>query len=178
MEEIIKFLNPNNMKAIGFLKNHSPEIKCSIDISELLVEQVNNPEILLKSITYLENGIIVIPFTLWLTDIDGENIGPYIIYTDGYWMWPSYYSFYLKKYPNIYIPNEFIIYIQKNQNSTLKLSVDEKSYAEYLTIDLLKIRMPHNWKPNESLQKLIKERGGYVECLQPYGLMPNSADAT
>jgi len=150
------------MNIIGFLKNHDLETRCSQDII-LSAKNINPDNELDLVISYLKKWSILIACTLWLTDIDGEDIGEYIIYTDGEWIWPSYYSFYLRKYNSIKIPDEFINYIKRGGKEGALTSA-EKGYAEYFLIDLLKIKVTRNWIPPEEVQAIVEERGREIKC--------------
>ncbi|SHN07531.1 hypothetical protein SAMN05216311_10533 [Chitinophaga sp. CF418] len=90
------------MNAIGFLINHDSHIPCSRDVNNLFYSQGEQKE-LSDIITYLNNGIPIMKFITSIYDESGELIGPNIIYTDGLWVWPGYYGFYLKKYPQIVV---------------------------------------------------------------------------
>ncbi|HEY9258050.1 hypothetical protein [Chitinophaga sp.] len=152
------------MNVVGFLHVHDPHIACSKDINDLFSDSLLNNEKLPEISNYLENGVSIVRYISNLYDTDGELIGPNIIYTDGLWVWPSYYSFYLKKYPQILIPEELQSRIGLNLGKIISLSQGEKGYIEYLTGKMLGIRLPSGYKLSPDISTIIKERGDTVTC--------------
>lgn len=135
------------MKPIGFLKEHD------LGLSELKsVEQLLNPDISYdaiifdKLLNYLENSITVWPLLVWLYDKDGTSIGPCGLQTDGTWIWPSYFAYYLKKHPNMEIPIDFLEDIAKNDYDVPNLSKKELLEAERYLVDFFKIKIPKSFK--------------------------------
>ncbi|TWF40341.1 hypothetical protein FHW36_10423 [Chitinophaga polysaccharea] len=152
------------MNVVGFLQVHDPHIACSKDIDDLFSDSFLNKERLSEICNYLENGVSIVRYISSLYDTDGELIGPNIIYTDGLWVWPSYYSFYLKKYPQILIPEELQSHISLNIDKAISLSQEEKEYIEYLTGKMLGIKLPSGYKLSQNISTIMKERGDTITC--------------
>jgi hypothetical protein len=152
------------MNVIGFIKDHDPHVKCSKEIKNLFSDKVISKERLLEITAYLKNGISIVRFISDVYDTDGEHIGPNIIYTDGLWVWPSYYTFYLNKYPQILIPEKLQSHIDLNNRKVISLSQDQKMYMEYMTAVMLGIKLPAGYKIPEEIEILIKEKGNAITC--------------
>lgn len=81
------------MKLVGFLSEHNEYLENTskeylFDLSTSEKEEI---------ITYLEKGIMFIPFLHWINDMDTKKpIGPQIIRTDGIYIWPDYFKYYLQ----------------------------------------------------------------------------------
>ncbi len=154
------------MKCIGFLDIHDADIKCSKSIDELILfskDYKNTREDTLNSIAYLEGGIPLIKFIspIYFND---EHVEPYIIYSDGTWIWPSYYIHYLKKLPNVLINDRFIEHIKLNQFQVPTLSTTERHYLEYILTKLLNIKINIEKESMEEIKPLVTEKGIAIEC--------------
>jgi hypothetical protein len=69
-----------------------------------------------------------------------ELIVPNCYYTDGNFVWPAYFSYYLRKYPNYKIDSDFLKHLEKNNFDFSKIKISNK-----LKLDLEK-QLPHNLK--------------------------------
>ncbi|SHN07603.1 DUF4372 domain-containing protein [Chitinophaga sp. CF418] len=143
--------------------NHDPHIPCSRDLNSLFSPQFRQRE-LSDIVTYLNNGVSVIRFISNVYDESGGLIGPNIIYTDGLWIWPSYYSFYLKKHPQIEVPEEFILWVGSNGQKMVDLSQSEKNYVEYVIAKMSGINMLSRVGVSPDLKKIIEQRGDDIFC--------------
>lgn len=151
------------MNAIGFLINHDPHIPCSRDITSLFSSQEEQKE-LSGVVTYLNNGVPIIKFISSIYDESAELIGPNIIYTDGLWVWPGYFGFYLERYSQIVVPEAFLLRIESNRDRRIDLNEGEKMYVEYMIAKLLGIKSSTEVKPSSELEKLIEQRGDRIFC--------------
>lgn len=151
------------MNAVGFLKTHDTEVKCSKYITDLFSKEEINGDELSMIVSYLEKGVPVIST---ISDIyeDGERIAPGIIYSDSVWIWPAYYSVYLKKYPRLTIPDEFIQHVKFNKDKPLSLSLIERKYAQYLLTKLLYIRLATGFKLPEDVDEMVNIREEVIQC--------------
>jgi len=113
---------------------------------------------------YLESGIAIIRFLSKLYDTDGKLIGPNIIYTDGCWLWPSYFPFYLRKYSQIQIPAVFRSHISSSRGKEINLSQEERWYIEYITSKVLGIKFPVGYKLPGPIDDIIKKREDKIAC--------------
>ncbi|WP_089805168.1 hypothetical protein [Chitinophaga sp. YR627] len=151
------------MNAVGFFKTHHPDVKCSKDINDFFSNEAINEVELSMIVSYLEKGVPVISLISDLYE-EGERIGPNIIYSDGLWIWPSYYSVYLKKYPRLTIPDEFIQHVKLNKDKPLGLSLIERKYTQYLLTKLLYIRLATGFKLPEDVDEMVNIRGEVIQC--------------
>lgn len=151
------------MYAIGFFKTHHPEVKCSRHINDLISnEEINDGELSMIT-SYLDKGVRIISLISDLYE-DGERIGPNIIYSDGFWIWPGYYSVYLKKYPRLTIPEEFILHVESNRDKPLSLNPTQMKYAQYLLSKLLHIKLATGFKLPEDVDNMVNVRGEVIHC--------------
>lgn len=108
---------------VGFLSNKIVVVGTDIDL--YLGKNEMNQEIHSKLLTYLNHGVVVFSFMEISEDIEGNQIGPYEICTDGIWIWPSYFSYFLKKYPNYKIDKPFLDYVKLHDFKIRKLKQEE-----------------------------------------------------
>lgn len=105
------------MKYVGVIKAHHVEAadfnsdRAALNISPDDVNLVKN---------YIENRgrSFVVTMLVVRSLITNESITGLAFYTDGFWIWPSYFSYYLEKNA-VKIPSEFLAYVK------LKLDKDE-----------------------------------------------------
>jgi hypothetical protein len=102
------------MKLVGFIKEHE-NIEEALSFIDIINESFVNQEGTLKRIIeYLNKGSLVIGMMGFFTDFKtGEKSVTAGYYTDGVWLWPNYFPYYINKYPDIYINNDFLEYLQK-----------------------------------------------------------------
>ncbi len=64
-------------------------------------------------VDHLENkGHVIMALMSWVFDpIDKSSLGPHIIYTDGEFIWTSYYLELIKKYRDIRIEKNFVDHV-------------------------------------------------------------------
>jgi hypothetical protein len=120
-----------SMKYIGFVKEHDKNIANAIHFSQMINSTSLPNNLIEKVIEYLDKGILLFGAMGWFEDIEneGETITTMGYYTDGEWVWPSYFSYYLKKYPNFQIDEDFINYLS-NKNFEFKVSDDLEDLLE------------------------------------------------
>lgn len=97
-----------------------------LDFSRNMIKRVTNDSILetntlgsnldnetrLKIIEYLDRGHLVYGWMHYFEDYHTkEPIAPHAYFTDGTWVWPSYFSFYLEKLPNYKVDSAFLEHI-------------------------------------------------------------------
>lgn len=102
------------MKTVGFLTLHDGTYKGSLNLKDLINNNLDNNSKLEKIINYLESGYEFTGVPLMLHDDQNEAMFGLAYLTDGEWIWPNYFPYYLKKYPNMSIDNEFINFIEQN----------------------------------------------------------------
>ncbi|NML38410.1 hypothetical protein HHL17_14475 [Chitinophaga sp. G-6-1-13] len=99
------------MKLVGFIKeiDFFPWAK---PLEEYMMD-INPSELIDQITVYLEKGKLVIGWMGYYIDLETkEHIAPHAYYTDGIWVWPSYYPYYIRKYSRFAIDKEFLKYLQ------------------------------------------------------------------
>ncbi|MDR0194862.1 MAG: hypothetical protein LBI73_07035 [Myroides sp.] len=100
------------MNVVGFLTIHDRGYQGSSDLNDLINEVQNKNENIERVISYLDSGYDFTGVPLMLYDDDDIPMFGLSYLTDGKWIWPNYYSYYLKKYPFIKLNKEFVNYIE------------------------------------------------------------------
>lgn len=154
------------MKAIGFLKIHDEFSLCSKRIEDVISDNINNPLFVNKVVNYLNGGILVMKAMDIVRDSNGNTIGQYKIYSDGEWVWPSYYSYYLVRYPQLKIPDDFISHFNnKGDMPILDFDTNYRLYIEYLVLcKILVYKFPQDFKIPVEVQEIIKNKGLNIKC--------------
>jgi hypothetical protein len=124
------------MKLIGFIKQYNDiEEALSLDIVIYgkLIGDVDQRAIL----EYLKKGHLLMAWMGYFVDIrTRELIAPDAYYTDGLWVWPTYFPYYLEKYPDMYIDKEFLYYL-RDKNFVFEVDDfferNKKSFEEELS---------------------------------------------
>lgn len=120
------------MKLIGFIKEHD-NLEEAQEYAIIQDSSFTNQELVEKVITYLNNGVLLFGWMGYCMDLeDGSLISPHSYYTDGYYVWPSYFPYYLKKHSNYMIDDEFLLYLSKNDFvfDEAKINADTKAKLE------------------------------------------------
>jgi len=105
------------MTYIGFIKEFDKNIRAALTFQEMAKLSGNAipDETRKKILHYLRNGFFLAGAMSFIYDFDNEKIGNLDYYTDGTYVWPSYYAFYLNKYPHLYINPEFISHTENTE---------------------------------------------------------------
>ncbi len=102
------------MKLVGFIKEHN-SIKEAKEYSVIRGSHSTNQEIVANTIAYLNNGMLLLAWMGYFIDLeDGNLISPDSYYTDGIYIWPAYFPYYLKKYPCYPVDDDFLTHLLKN----------------------------------------------------------------
>ena len=102
------------MKLVGFIKEHNSIVEAQ-EYSFIKGNNSRNQGIDEKIIDYLNSGVLVLAWMGYFMDLeDSSLISPDSYYTDGVYVWPAYFPYYLKKHPNYLIDDEFLSNISKN----------------------------------------------------------------
>lgn len=108
------------MKLTGFIKEHN-EFKEAKAFEELLGEASSLDYDVQKVIHYLRSGKLLLAWMGYFFDIKTKKpIAPDSYYTDGLWVWPAYFPYYLENYPLYSIDPDFLAHmIDKNFELTI-----------------------------------------------------------
>ena len=123
------------MKTIGFLTLHD-HCEEAQDLNDL-IKSTRVYTYLDKIIEYLKLGHDFADTQLLLDDDEGKPMFGLGYQTDGEWIWPNYFPYYLKKYPNYEIDKEFIEYL--NEKSFLYTEPNEsqrRKASDYFFINI------------------------------------------
>lgn len=118
------------MKFIGFIKQYN-NITEAQDYKTVFSDAENNKEITAKTITYLNNGVVILAWMNTLKSLDNDElIAPNCYYTDGSYVWPAYFAYYLKKYHNYKIDNDFLEHLEQINFDFKKIEISDKLIGE------------------------------------------------
>ncbi|MCW3463672.1 hypothetical protein [Chitinophaga nivalis] len=99
------------MRLIGFIKEYEENLGGAL-FEEIQEASVNDPELINKIIAYLDKGKLVMAWMGYFMDLKTKDyILPHDYRTDGIWIWPSYFPYYLRFYPNYKLDKEFVDYL-------------------------------------------------------------------
>lgn len=127
------------MKYVGFIKEHDENINDAIHFNEIINSPAPPNGNIKKIVKYLKKGIMLIEAPGSFYSVENKKpIVDIVYYTDGEWIWPAYFSYYLKKYPNFPIDNDFINYLS-GKNFKLKASSDLTNLLEQYETDFLNV---------------------------------------
>ena len=110
------------MILLGFIKEYNP-IAEAVALDELINNPLEIDNDIEKIITYLSGGELVLSLMTYFRDFKtNQLIAPMGYYTDGIWVWPSYITYYLRKYPYMSIDLDFISHVKSNN---FNMSIDK-----------------------------------------------------
>ncbi|MBG6148964.1 hypothetical protein IWQ47_001733 [Aquimarina sp. EL_43] len=102
------------MKLIGFIKEHN-DVKGAVSFADINKDALENNKPLFEVIDYLNKGTLVFSWMGYSEDLDnGELITPDSYHTDGVFVWPAYFPYYLNKYPEYKVNEEFLVHLANN----------------------------------------------------------------
>ncbi len=117
------------MKFTGFIKEYDNNIPGTA-VSELLSAGFTADD-KSKIVDYLKNGKPFVGIMEMQHDLfDNEVIGPCEYRTDGVYVWPGYYQFYVNKYSDCYIDEEFARHFSSNSEVDINLSESDLKAIE------------------------------------------------
>jgi hypothetical protein len=123
------------MKLVGFIKEYNC-IEEATALNELISSISETSENMEDVIKYLNSGALLLGWMGYFYDVTTKKaIAPDAYYTDGIWVWPSYFPYYLAAYPSMKIDKEFLTYL-KNKNFEFKLDDNFESREEQLEYEL------------------------------------------
>jgi len=113
------------MKIVGHIKRFDPKWPEAKDLSEMFVEDKPDRNLRHSVIDYLAAGNFLFGWMSFLREEDGTPIGNNDFFTDGVYIWPFYYIYYLRKFDNLEIDKDFIDHVRGNNFVVPVLSKEE-----------------------------------------------------
>ena len=115
------------MRLTGFIKEYN-NIKEAVGLTELISVDSNSGSDIEKIVKYLNNGVLLLAWMGYFIDEKTNKlIAPDSYLTDGIWIWPAYYPYYLQKYPSMRIDTDFLAHLE---NRNFELRLDEKFHSQ------------------------------------------------
>ena len=99
---------------IGFIFDYDPNISIAKKISEMLLPVKVDRGLKEDVIKYLSSGTFLSGAMSYIYDDENKPIGDLNYYTDGVFVWPSYYIYFIKKYDNFEITKALIDQAKKS----------------------------------------------------------------
>ena len=96
------------MKYLGFITRFDPRRPGSKDLSEMLQEQDYDESLRKDIIDYLSAGHFLFGWMSFLREEDGTPIGNNDFFSDGVYVWPLYYLYYLNKHSYLEVDEEVL----------------------------------------------------------------------
>lgn len=111
------------MKLLGFIKEHNC-IQDAVSLNELISSASESHSNIEKVIKYLNSGALLLAWMGYFIDEKTKKpISPDSYFTDGIWVWPSYFPYYLGVYPNMKINPDFLNHLE---NKKFEFRLDDK----------------------------------------------------
>jgi hypothetical protein len=102
------------MKLVGFIKEYHGKTEEAVSFNEFVNPKVGLAYDRFKLIKYLKQGDILIAWMGYVHDFKTKQpLVPDGCETDGIWVWPSYFPYYLGIYREVNIDQEFLSYIEQ-----------------------------------------------------------------
>ncbi|WP_205511941.1 hypothetical protein [Longitalea arenae] len=99
------------MKLVGFIKEYN-NLKESIALDDLLNSRSPVTNDVERIFQYLDQGVLVLGWMGYFMDVKTKQpIAPDSYFTDGVWVWPAYFPYYLNMFPFMQIDPDFVQYL-------------------------------------------------------------------
>lgn len=115
------------MKYIGFIKEEDKNIPTAKNLKEMFLEKDNDTILIKDVVDYLKKGIFLSGIMSFIYDDEGKPIGNLDYFTDGQFVWPAYYPYYLQKYKNFLIDQDLLQHCVVNNFRIVPLSKETLS---------------------------------------------------
>ena len=122
------------MKLVGFLREYDSFAAVNLSLKDIRNPTPTDPLLVNKVILYLKQGREFEGLMDWVSDVEDESIelGYTAYFTDGTWIWPMYFTYYLTKFNDYKIPEEFANYLMDRDFIFPSLTnEDEKRVSDY-----------------------------------------------
>ena len=123
-------LDRKAMKYIGFIKRFDAHHPASKDLTKMRVENKIDEKLRTSLIKYLSDGNFLFGWMSFLREEDGTPIGNNDYFTDGHYVWPRYYIYYLNKYDDLEISEDFIYHAKSRNFVMTELSKEQLNKLE------------------------------------------------
>ena len=118
------------MKLVGFIKEYNG-IEGTKNYADFLSSEELNEDLSNKILEYLYNGISILEWMGGIHDhISGSVISFNSYYTDGEWVWPEYFCYYLRNCSTTYLDTEFLTYL-KEKDFYFNMELAEKNRRDF-----------------------------------------------
>ena len=119
------------MKLLGFIKEHN-NIDEAQEYVSVIAENTNIQDAAIEIIIdYLNSGVLLLAWMGYFIDLeDNSLISPDSYFTDGVYIWPAYFPYYLKKHQSYLIDKEFLSHISKNDYLIDETKIKEDAKAK------------------------------------------------
>jgi hypothetical protein len=124
------------MQAIGFLKKYDQQNRFASEMDDYQNSTIELGEgELEKVIDYLNRGKI---FFDWMHKVfdDQIEIGPCLYYTDGSYIWPVYYPYFINKHGKAFISAAFIAHLREREFKYWLVTKDHLTAAEQYLMEI------------------------------------------
>ena len=120
------------MKTVGFIREQNP-IKIAVPLATLRTSDEFNLVERKKVCEYLDEGVIILAWMTYFFDPETKSsIAPDCYYSDGVWVWPSYYRYYIQKYPDLRIDPDFLDFLRLKN---FKIEVDPAFRRDHISFE-------------------------------------------
>ncbi len=118
------------LKFVGFDKSIDMGIRSAKHFIDLLTPIPNDKIERERLINYLRQGIFLTGAMTFIYDDEKKPIGNLDYFTDGEFVWPRYYLYYLEKYNNFYLDQTLYNYASNNGFAIAKISNEQMQLLE------------------------------------------------
>lgn len=146
------------VKFVGFLDEYD-EGKGFPSIKDAFEKGLDNSYFASKVLKHLEYGKIVFACMHYIQDWETDKLlVPHGYFTDGQWVWPSYFPYYLQNHKDYKIDAEFLEYLKQRDFKPVKKVDPEIIFnIDYIVIKKL------GWKVDESQPVYVKPEYSLTE---------------
>jgi hypothetical protein len=126
------------MKLVGFIKQHDEHLS-PVSFEENLGSNDNETELIDKILDFLSKGTLILAWMGPFKDLETNKYAePYAYYSDGTWLWPTYFPYYLKKFSNYKLDMDFVNYLINKNFLIMDVLPDRRSQLEHELVEKLK----------------------------------------
>lgn len=126
------------MKLVGFITEHDKALSSTM-FKEIYGGCNNDPVLINKILEFLSEGTLIMAWMGYFKDLEtNEYAEPHAYYSDGTWLWPSYFPYYIRKHSNYNLDVDFVAYLIGKNFLIADLPPDAKDKLERDLIDKIK----------------------------------------